>query len=244
MISIKYLKWGDHMARKQVLKGLLDISPEALNKMTTKELKAVVQVMASAGNKRVKRLENMERGTNAPAYQKFLERGEKFSTKGKTLNELRNEYKNLKSFLGAKTSSVSGYKMYRAKINKIMGGEDTGGLDSMTEAEEKQFWSMYRKWEEANGGFSAAYYDSFQAIRDLRRAMNERGKSEILQELNEAYGDGETYQYGYTNENGEYVQVNNSQESMLQMLLDFAGLMYQRGTENVYSDEEYFDIPF
>ena len=97
------------MARRTVLQDLINISPETLNKMTAKELKSVVQIMVSAGNKRIRRLEQTERGTNAPAYQKYLERGTKFSTKGKNLNELRNEYKNIKSFLSSKTSTVKGF---------------------------------------------------------------------------------------------------------------------------------------
>ena len=124
-----------------------------------------------------------------------------------------------------------------------MGGGETGGLYEMTEDEEKIFWSLYRKWEETQGGFSK-YYDSFQAIKDLRKAQNERGRMSILKELQNEYGNGETFKYGYTNENGEYVRMDNSDDSILQMMIDYGNLQYQRGVYDEYSDDEFNNIPF
>ena len=115
--------------RKQTAKLLLQIPSADIDKMTEKELRATVQILASAANKRLKRLGATETGRMSPAYQSAMQRsytsaqGGKFGTEGKTRNQLRNEYKALKAFMETKTGSVQKWNAYKKKVYERMGGD-------------------------------------------------------------------------------------------------------------------------
>ena len=87
---------------------LLNMSSEDVSSLTRSQLAQVVSRIASAANKRIRGLQ--EAGIESPAYERVVESGGKFSTKGKNLNQLRSEFLRAKQFMDAKTSSVKGYK--------------------------------------------------------------------------------------------------------------------------------------
>lgn len=97
--------------------------------LNRQELSRLVSRLASAGNKRLKRLETEGLAKLSPAvYQsKKISKGrtrkskiKKFSTKGKTLNELRSEYVRAVNFLNTKTSTVKGTKQYLKNVGNIV----------------------------------------------------------------------------------------------------------------------------
>lgn len=97
----------DARQTKKSVAQLTRLHANTINKMNTATLRAVVQKMASAANKRVKRIES--KGISTPAIREAARVG-KFSTKGKDLNALRSEYKRIKSFLKNPSSTITGYK--------------------------------------------------------------------------------------------------------------------------------------
>lgn len=169
---------------------LLNLDITDVQKMTRQELAKVVTQLNSAANKRLKRLELIDRGTLSPAYQKATERAQRFSVKGKDLNALRNEYKAVSSFLGAKSSSVGGWHKIRKQTHERIGGE------FKTEAQEKKFWKAYRRMEKQEYG-AVNIVGSDEAQRLLHREVTDHSKdgrrsiSEIIdatiQKLDEEY---------------------------------------------------------
>ena len=92
---------------------LLNLSNEQFLKLGKTELRKVVQQLATAGNKRLKRLE--AEGYSTPASRYVTRSGGAFTTKGKNLNALREEYSRVRRFMESKTSSKTGYVEVRNK---------------------------------------------------------------------------------------------------------------------------------
>lgn len=104
------------------------MNPADVQKMTRKELAKAVNALSSAANKRLRRLESIESGTLSPAYQSQVKTGAtRFTAKGKNINQLRNEFKNVTGFLSRKTSTVSGFRGYVKSIEKATGVDFSGG---------------------------------------------------------------------------------------------------------------------
>lgn len=72
-------------------------------------LRAIVNRLASAGNKRLRRAESSGL-TDSPAYQAVQASGGKFSSKGKDLEGLKAEFLRLKSYFTDYTSTQQGWK--------------------------------------------------------------------------------------------------------------------------------------
>ena len=125
---------------------------EQLNNLTESEMKQITSRLVSASNKRIKRLEQTTMGTSSFAYQKVESRGKKFSVRGKNLNQVKQEFKLAKQFLQYKTSTVSGWKKYRSKMEQRVSGETYGESQQWKDATWKKFWKVYRRFEETNGG--------------------------------------------------------------------------------------------
>lgn len=134
------------------IKDIMNMDWNTLNKLDTKDLKQLTSRLVSASNKRIRRLEKTAYGTESYAYQSVQERGRMFSVRGKTANQLKNEFKLASNFLKFKTSTVTGWKKHRGKVEQqlsdVTGGESQTWSDSTT----KKFWKVYRRMEENHGG--------------------------------------------------------------------------------------------
>ena len=155
-------------------KELLNLDPDAINRMSRKELAKVVSQMATTANKRLQRLSKTAIGQLSPAYTRAQSRayttakGGRYGTKGKTLNQLRNEYKAAKSFLESKTGSVKGWAVTREKTYERIGGGFNGNVDI-----ERDFWTGYRRFESLHPEIIG------HGSTEVQRYM----RSEILQEV-------------------------------------------------------------
>ena len=89
--------------------------------MTEKEMRAAVRSMQKVVGSRMSRLE--KGGYQSQAARYMAERG-KISTKGKDLNQLRAEFKQAKTFLQARTSTVTGVKKVMSEY--AQGLQDAG----------------------------------------------------------------------------------------------------------------------
>ena len=144
---------------------ILNIDINDLNRMTKKQLSDVVRQLSKTANQRIHRLKRTKTGTLSPAYHHVEKRGENFGVKGKTLNQLRNEYTDVKKFLKMKTSTVSGWnKVRKETYNRI--GVDFVGVD------EVRFWNLYRKLEQLDYG-SVQNVGSTTTQRMLRQELEQ-----------------------------------------------------------------------
>jgi len=86
-----------------------------------RELRAEARRLVSMANKRLRRLEQQNL-INSPAYQKWVEDGsQKFSVKGKNMEELKQEIARMNDFLNKQTSTVKGAKQYFKNVANEVG---------------------------------------------------------------------------------------------------------------------------
>ena len=102
-------------------KQYMDMTAKEVASMTEKEMRAAVRSMQKVVGARMLRLEKGCYQSQAARY--MAERG-KISTKGKDLNQLRAEFKRAKTFLQARTSTVTGVK--RVMSEYAQGLQDAG----------------------------------------------------------------------------------------------------------------------
>ena len=236
--------------RKQTAKQLLQIPSADIDKMTEKELRATVQILASAANKRLKRLGATEAGRMSPAYQSAMQRsytgaqGGKFGTEGKTRNQLRNEYKALKAFMETKTGSVQKWNAYKKKVYKRLGGDFGNDVDK-----ESEFWKTYRKVEELHPEIRTMQYGSKETQADLRRVVNEQNTRDIMLEINrnnvskrrknrDEYIESLTDNGYIINDNHRRVKIDvNDNDDVLYLMSMRVGAAYEQEQSTTGSDE-------
>ena len=181
---------------------LLNIDINDLNRMTKKQLSNVVGRLSKLANQRIHRLKQTETGILSPAYHHVEKRGKNFGVKGKTLNQLRNEYADVKNFLKMKTSTVSGWnKVRKETYNRI--GTDFAGVD------EVRFWNLYRKLEELDYG-SVQNVGSTTTQRMLRQELeqNSGDDDDILSAMEKRItGEYEKIMGSYNYENDEFFDI-------------------------------------
>lgn len=140
-----------------------------------KEFRKETSRLISMANKRIKRLENSEFNTS-PAYQKWLkDGGEKFSIRGLTQQEARNEFYRVKNFLDSETSSITGTKRVLKQVATNTGIK----YDSVSDlhAQSKAFFELANKVDEylsvTNRGSQAIGYQRiWQAINQYVKDEN------------------------------------------------------------------------
>ena len=111
--------------KNSVRVNLKNVSIDKLTSIGATEIKGydrdnlarIVTKLNSAANKRLARLE--KEGYSTPAMRSAkVNRGERFSVKGKNLKQLRGEYIRVSNFLKAETSTVKGYKKFLKRMKK------------------------------------------------------------------------------------------------------------------------------
>lgn len=167
---------------------ILAMTDEDINKMSAKELKAVTQRLVDASNKRIRRLEKARstysRGklaTQSKAYQGLINRktGEiqKFSTRPSALGvkepgdlkgKLHHEFSRAKSFLEAKTSTITGTKELAEKMHR--------DLRFKTKEAETEFWRLYKEIASNNKDLIGSYATEGYALKsdEFQRILYER----------------------------------------------------------------------
>lgn len=88
-----------------------------------RKLRAEARRLVSMANKRLRRLEEQNL-INSPAYRRWVEEGaQKFSVKGKSMEEVKQEIGRMNRFLRMQTSTVRGAKQYFKNVAKEVGIE-------------------------------------------------------------------------------------------------------------------------
>lgn len=104
----------------QTVKAILETEPEQWQKMTEPQMRKAVAKLASVANKRIDRL--LKSGVPTFWETRLEKEGGRFTTKGKSLNELRAEYMRAKTFLESRWSTVTGAKQLDAKVTEGLEG--------------------------------------------------------------------------------------------------------------------------
>ena len=158
--------------RVSQVQRVLNTDVQQFEKMTRAELAHEVSILASAANKRIRRLQAAD--YNTPALRYTMEHGGMFSVKGKdanwkpgeTLTELLNEMKRLKGFLAAKTSTVSGAKKSIKTIDKAI--KKTQLTEEQRKLPEEEQEKIISKMDEMSKEEIDKYWKAVDKIRKLQ----------------------------------------------------------------------------
>lgn len=134
-------------------KYILSTDYEDIAKKSRAELAKDIKVLSAVANKRIKRLEESGEYKHSQVYDDVM-RGGKFSSAGKNQGQLQGEFARLKRFLSAKTSTVSGAKEFRHRVEKR--AEVT-----LSDTQNKEMWRKYR-----------AHKSEFDAVYGSTQAQN------------------------------------------------------------------------
>lgn len=186
------------------ISDIVSMDWEQLNKLSSSDLKSLTNRLVSASNKRIRRLEKTERGKSSFAYQSVEERGRKFSTRGKNVNQLKQEFKLAKQFLGYKTSTVKGWKEYRTKVEQRTGYATEGESVNWSERTWSKYWKVYRRFEETHGGtYKKGDSDRIQQmLTEIMKSSDKRKSADSFQKMIE-----DEYQDMYESE--EYDDIDD-----------------------------------
>lgn len=130
------------------VKEILNMPWEDVSRLSEKNLRSAVTILDSAGNKRLKRME--QSGIKSQASSWVERSGGNFSVAGKNYNELRSEFKRVSGFLKAKTSTQKGYEEVRKNEARLLGVDD--GKAFAGDKEERIFWEAYHMFMETDQG--------------------------------------------------------------------------------------------
>lgn len=141
---------------------------------TDKQLRKEVNRVFSMANKRIKRIDDSKKSSQAIGILK--QRGiEKFSSRGKTISELREIYNYAMSFINNPTSTLSGikeYNKYYAEKYKV----DESLVDSITDIQndvyDYVFFISRQEWYEIQNGY-----------RTTQEVLSEKGLTENIDDF-------------------------------------------------------------
>lgn len=137
-----------------------------------KDFRREVSRLSAIANKRIKRLSESDY-TQSPAYQKWLNAGgDRFGIKGKTQQEVWQEYYRVKDYLDSKTSSITGSKEVLKNINEYTGLHLDDVLDVQSVADD-YFRLANRVAEYVNISGLGAIYDSNQIFNNISTVIDD-----------------------------------------------------------------------
>ena len=177
------------------ISDLVNINYDAFNSMDAKQLRAVIRQMSSAANKRLSQLE--EKGISTPATQSAERSGGKFSTAGKSLNELRAEYSRVRNFLKSETSTKKGYNKFQANTLKSLGLKES----EITPKQFQKLWSSYDRLKEQHPEIEGAA-NKYKVLNAISERIQKNGRlsvksivNRIENQLSEIYESGDFDEY-------------------------------------------------
>lgn len=141
---------------------------------TDKQLKKEINRVFSMANKRIKRIDDSKKSSMAIGLLK--QRGiDKFSSRGKSITDLREEYNFAMSFLNNPTSTLTGikeYNKYYAEKYKVDESLIDSIVDIQNDVYDYVFFISRQEWYEIQNGF-----------RTTDQVLSEKGLTEDVSDF-------------------------------------------------------------
>ena len=151
-------------------KDLMYIDISTFNKMSRSELSKVVSTLGATANKRLKSFESKKQ--TSPAISALKKSGGKITSKGKSINELRAEYVRVRNFLASDTSTLRGYKAFRADTIKSLNIE---GIGDISEKQFTKLWQAYEKLKDTSPEVSNKKF-KYSVLTDIAEEVMKDGR--------------------------------------------------------------------
>lgn len=165
-------------------KQILAMDEKQWLSLSEQEMRKATKILVDVAAKRVKRLEAAKEKIGSSPALGTVDRGGKFSTKGKNLNQLRQEFMRVKSFLTSETSTVSGFKKVQKQIKKQL---EKHGI-KMSEKNYLKFWNIYRKYSEIDARVNAGNDFKYTIMREIAEYIDDgKTEDEIMNSMGDKY---------------------------------------------------------
>lgn len=121
------------------IQDALNVTPQQINSMTERELRAYARTLFDVANKRITRVNDSGVYSPSVIYLKTQKGIEKFY-KPQTMGELRESVATARKFLSKESSTVSGSKAIDRRVRARIGADKNTDL--------RGFWQGYRRFTE------------------------------------------------------------------------------------------------
>lgn len=157
-------------------KDIINLDNAAVMRMNASELRTALKQVNNVANIRLKKLKSLS--VEAPSIAGGID---KFSTRGKNLNELRAEFVRVSNFMKGKTSTIPGFKAYRAEMNELTGGAMTASINvrSTESAKETKMWQLYARLQEVYPGKMMTIGSSPELFKKLKEEVDENPSADM-----------------------------------------------------------------
>lgn len=166
--------------RGKSLEQVYDVDVETFNKWNRQTLSAAVRRLSDAANKRIKRFE--DKGLETPAYLNVMKSGGKFSTRGKTINQLRSEFIRVRDFLKMKTSTVRGYEKVKEDFFTRVNATTSQRI-SLSDDDLNRFWRIFDKTESSIIPFVKGSEQSQKMVFDVFIKNENMSEEDIIKKI-------------------------------------------------------------
>lgn len=174
--------------KNSVRVNLKNVSIDKLTSLGATEIKGydrdnlarIVTKLNSAANKRLARLE--KEGYSTPAMRSAkVNRGERFSVKGKNLKQLRGEYIRVSNFLKAETSTVKGYKKFLKRMKKAFNerGVKIGGGSAKEAQDFIDLETKVYDWLKERNPWVEEQTHKYEAMKQISDMVDQGNLSEL-----------------------------------------------------------------
>lgn len=160
--------------------------------MNERELRSAVTRISSAANKRLTNIGKLD--FKGPAYETAMAKG-RFTAKGKSGNELVQEYWRLRRFMESKASTVKGVKALR---NEFQNEAARIGAERGKEYED-MYWDLFNRWNEVGKGKGITHYQVSDIVATVMKATDDEDVAGVLiqNEIDVAYAERERAKESY-----------------------------------------------
>lgn len=147
------------------INDILNMTSETFNKMGMKEISKTLNYMVKVANERIDRLKKNRLVNQASKELDRMGIKKSFSVgRDTTLNERRNLFMKVKSFLELKTSTITGQQQYEKEVEK---GFKKVGIDISKIKDRRKFFNIFEKYaEERKLANAEMRYTVFETIAE------------------------------------------------------------------------------
>lgn len=168
---------------KYTVDQLLKLDFEDFNRLSARELRAATSVLASAANKRISRASKAGVSSSAIRYAERA-RPAGFGTKGKNLNQLREEFSIARGFLSARGGTIRGAReIEKRTVNTL---KNSYGIN-ITNEQARKFFRAFENLKDIDPNFIAYKYELLKVVAD--ELSDNPNVEDLTNRLLEAFND-------------------------------------------------------
>lgn len=155
-------------------KEILEKTSKNFSSLTEKELRSNITKLVSTANKRISRLKK----SNVPSQALTNLSVEKFSIRGLKGKQLEGLFRELKNYLQAETSTVSGAKAVRKRTIKSLEKQGT----KINENQYDSFFRIYEKLKERDSSISDKLF-KYKVFEEISERLDKADFNTVLETM-------------------------------------------------------------